>query len=77
MGQKSKIFKIPLRIEQKTLKTARKSSLSKIVHIFANVAIKRQVKVFQLPLEMNSTVIPSVVRINIVRQTRDRKTIFF
>ena len=57
MGQKSKIFKIPLRIEKKTLKTARKSSLSKIVHIFANVAIKMQVKVFQLPLEMNSTVV--------------------
>ena len=57
MSQKSKIFKIPLRIENKTLKTARKSSLSKIVHIFANVDIKRQVKVFQLPLEMNSTVI--------------------
>ena len=56
MSQKSKIFKIPLRIEKKTLKTARKSSLSKIVYIFANVAIKRQVKVFQLPLEMNSTV---------------------
>ena len=56
MSQKSKIFKIPLRIEKKTLKAAHKRSLSKIVHKFAHVAIKMQDKGFSTTLEMNSTV---------------------
>ena len=56
MSEKSKIFKIPLRFEKKTLKPARKPSLSKIVHIFVIVDPQGQDKVFQLPLKVNSTV---------------------
>ena len=56
MSEKSKIFKIPLRFEKKTLKPARKPSLSKIVHIFVIVDSQLQDKVFQLPLKVGSTV---------------------
>ena len=56
MSQKSKIFKIPLRFEKKTLKPARVRSLSKIVHVFVILNIKSQVLLFQLPLKVDSTV---------------------
>ena len=59
MSQKSKIFKIPLRFEKKTLKPARVRSLSKIVHVFVIVVIKSQVLLFQLPLKVDSTVVAS------------------
>ena len=51
-----KIDENPLRFEKKTLKPARKPSLSKIVHIFVIVDFQLQDKVFQLPLKVNSTV---------------------
>ena len=51
-----KIDKNPLRFEKKTLKPARKPSLSKIVHIFVILDSQLQDKVFQLPLKVNSTV---------------------
>ena len=57
MSQKSKIFKIPLRFEKKTLKPARVRSLSKIVHVFVILNIKSQVLLFQLPLKVDSTVV--------------------
>ena len=72
MSEKSKILKISLRFEKKILKTAQVRCLSKIVYIFANVAIKTQVKVFQLPLEMNSTVTSSSK--NILSQPQAQKT---
>ena len=56
MSQKSKIFKIPLRFEKKTLKPARVRSLSKIVHVFVILNIKSEVLLFQLPLKVDSTV---------------------
>ena len=62
MSQKSKIFKIPLRFEKKTLKPARVRSLSKIVHAFVILVIKSQVLLFQLPLKVDSTV-ETIVRI--------------
>ena len=57
MGQKSKIFKIPLRFEKKTLKPAQVRSLSKIVQVFVIVVIKSEVLLFQLPRKVDSTVI--------------------
>ena len=56
MSQKSKIFKIPLRFEKKTLKPARVRSLSKIIHVFVILNIKSEVLLFQLPLKVDSTV---------------------
>ena len=56
MSENSKIFKIPLKFEKKTLKTARKPSLSKIVHIFVIVDSQLQDKVFPLSLKVDSTV---------------------
>ena len=56
MSQKSKIFKIPLRFEKKTLKPARVRSLSKIVHVFVILNIKSEVLLFQLPMKVDSTV---------------------